>query len=558
MNALSVNTSGYQSPHLPAAISSQGSLAEINVAGIHERLKYRFDTMRSIRALHTITHEHKSAIRFFSAQGSAISSIISSVSSTIFNDPETAIKVLDAECWANLMADAVLTDAMSSKQKAEWDKLISDRNVPEFTEDHVFATVQNFINSQGMYFASRVDQVFHGLSPDHVTNSPSAFGKRLIIKKVLSDPLTVSSDKSRLVDDLRVVMAIVLGRAPVKTSRAMSYDIINNLRRNNTFGEWVTLDGGALRVKLFKVGTLHAELHPDAIYKLNDVLSMLYPHAIPECFRRAPKKASVDFPQPISNTLPIEVLADLNELKRINVRCDIDLRREYEGYEIIYSFARVDLRNEAETESVLYALGGQKINITCWTFDYDITEHVIPTLLRTGVMPNKQSFQYYPSKGDVGAMAANTLRSHIDDTCTILEPSIGQAHLADHFGDTARFVGVELSPVNLAVTKTKGYKCELGDFLSWANTCDRLFSAILMNPPFKDRQALAHTIRAAQLLDKDGVLVAIVPAGAQSEAISETISNNFKGYRISKTDTQHNAFDDASVSVDIITIARDY
>jgi hypothetical protein len=554
MHALALPTDGYQSPHLP---KPEVGIKQFALSSLQERLDQREAQVESIHSLHAMSVEHKRVIRYFAQPKSpALGQLVIAGATTLFDNPAAATKALDAECWSSLMNDAVLIDAMSSKQKKEWDDLVDGHATPEFTAEHVIPTVRHVVDSQGMYFASRVDQVFHGLSPDHITNSPSAFGKRLIIKKLMSKDYTVSSEKSRLVDDLRVSLAITLGRAPLRTSRAMSYTIIDTMRQQGCFGKWISLDGGALRIKLFKVGTLHAELHPDAIYKLNDVLSMLYPHAIPERFRRAPKKASPTFPKPIEDTLPLSVLADLSELRSIRVRAELELRRRYQDHEVIYSFARVELREESQTSALLLALGGTRIDASCWSFDYDVTRSAIPELLRTGVMPNKKSFQYYPSTGSIGEQAATLLRDSMDDDGDILEPSIGQGHLATHFNDNARFVGIEMSSVNVVIARAKGFNVQEHDFLTWAATTPLRFSGVLMNPPFKNVQAAAHVLKAADLLKSSGVLVAIVPAGTQSDLIKTAILTEFPEHTYTQGGVIDNAFDDAAVSVRIIKIER--
>ncbi len=61
-------------------------------------------------------------------------------------------------------------------------------------------------------------------------------------------------------------------------------------------GEWVTLDGGAMRLRVYGNGNAHLEVHPEMAWRLNAVLASIYPTAIAEPNRRRPRtKAPKDF-----------------------------------------------------------------------------------------------------------------------------------------------------------------------------------------------------------------------------------------------------------------------
>jgi hypothetical protein len=45
-------------------------------------------------------------------------------------------------------------------------------------------------------------------------------------------------------------------------------------------GQWMNVDGNLMRVKIFKNGNAHFEIHPDVAWKLNEVLAHSMP-AIP-------------------------------------------------------------------------------------------------------------------------------------------------------------------------------------------------------------------------------------------------------------------------------------
>ncbi|CAI6214429.1 hypothetical protein DJICPGNB_26030 [Escherichia coli] len=51
----------------------------------------------------------------------------------------------------------------------------------------------------------------------------------------------------------------------------------------------MNVDGNLMRVKMFKNGNVHFEIHPDVAWKLNEVLAYSMPAAIPAPCRTAPK-----------------------------------------------------------------------------------------------------------------------------------------------------------------------------------------------------------------------------------------------------------------------------
>lgn len=94
----------------------------------------------------------------------------------------------------------------------------------------------------------------------------------------------------------------------------------------------------------------------------------------------------------------------------------------------------------------------------------------------------------------------------------VLEPSAGNGHLAD----AARAHGAEVDAVEVSdalrtILDAKGHRLAGRDFNTF--TAEQPYDAILMNPPFSDRQDAAHIQRAWELLKPGGTLVAIAGEG---------------------------------------------
>lgn len=87
--------------------------------------------------------------------------------------------------------------------------------------------------------------------------------------------------------------------------------------------------------------------------------------------------------------------------------------------------------------------------------------------------------------------------------------------------------------------EAKGHNVVLADFLAWAESCGQRFDRIVMNPPFSEGRAEAHTLAAARLLAPGGRLTAILPSGMRGKDIpglvcqwSQPMSNQFPGVSI--------------------------
>jgi 16S rRNA G966 N2-methylase RsmD len=540
MTALAKN-SDYVSPYAPKPDEKN-----LVTDSLSEMFKAREEASLHIDSLSDIASNYTNVMFYFSE----------TIPSNIFCDADSARKKMDARYWERLLENKTsILSTLPAQRKAEWDSLIDKKNTPPFTREHVIPTLRALEMEMPLFFAERVDSVFHALSPNHVTNSPAAFGNRLILNKA-HDTGSATIEKSRVLDDLRTVIATINGRCSTSVRDALSHTILNNLLKHQLYGKWITIDGGAVRIKIFKVGTMHIEIHPEVSYKLNDVLSMSYPLAIPARFRHSPSQNSKkQLPPPIKETLSFSLLSDLSSMKRFDTRHCLDLRRAYPDHDTIFSVGTTKLSHPEKVESILLSLGGKIIHKNTWEFSYNVCK-VIDTIVLTGTFPDKRSHQYYPSKGEIGQRAANKLRENLvsPETANLLEPSAGQGHLCEAFGE-ASWTLLDISEVNTSVLSekfTSADSIETVDFLKWETK--KSFDGILMNPPYANEQAFLHVKHAAQFLSDNGTLVAIMPVGNQ---VYNTVSwASSLGFEVSGDEPVEGAFEDASVSVQIIKITK--
>ena len=214
-----------------------------------------------------------------------------------------AVAALNATYWSKALALTDVLDVMPQNRRNDWHKQITEMETPEFTEDTVRTTLYGLLSARQQFLAERVDGLFRNLSGAHVTNTPQGFGKRMILAYILDANEMTCYSRVGYIDDLRCVIAKFMGRDEPKHRAGVA--LITMLKKH--WGQWVTVDGGALRIRLYHRGTAHLEVHPDMAWRLNRILAYLHPLAIPWEFRTKPKKSLKTVPLML-RPLPFAVL----------------------------------------------------------------------------------------------------------------------------------------------------------------------------------------------------------------------------------------------------------
>lgn len=456
---------------------------------------------------------------------------------------EGAVAALNATYWQRALALTDVYQSMPQARRTEWDTMIRDQKTPDFERETVAHTMQDLLASRSRFFAERVDGIFRNLSGEHVTNSPMAFGKRMIIAHLVDRFGSTNSDRVGYINDLRAVIAKFMGRDEPRWNS--SNRIVERARRERR-GEWVSLDGGALRLRAYKCGTAHLEVHQDLAWRLNAVLSHLYPDAIPASARTRPAHKPRDVAL-LQRPLPfavIEVLADLKPAHR---------KLQADGWRDRYApipktlhlpHYRLDKGVLEEVKRVLISLGGvADANSADWHFDYEPSE-ILAEIVCSGCVPDQKAHQFYPTPSTIAERVREL--AGIQPGWRVLEPSAGRGDLVE--GLPLEVVQcVEVSDLHAAILRAKGYAVDCADFLAWSERHRQTFEAVLMNPPFSEGRWQAHLTAAANCVKPGGRLVAVVPASARGKPILP------ESWAWSWTETIGNEFDGTSVSVVILS-----
>lgn len=389
--------------------------------------------------------------------------------------------------------------------------------LPDFEEGTVRSTISALLLARSQFLAERVDGIFRALSGERIG----------------------------YLHDLRVVIAKFMGREEPK-HRGTTDAAVTHARHRR--GEWTYLDGGALKLRVYKVGTAHLEVHPDMAWRLNQILAHLHPMAIPAQFRQRPKRKPKDvallrmpLPFPV-----LELLAGMREGLQKSSRPHHDWERAPRTRQ--FEHGEHDKHVLAEATRVIELIGGvpeTKGHYTIWRFDYEPAD-VLHEIITSGCLPDTASHQFYPTPERIAEAAA--VAADIQGGHRVLEPSAGHGDLAAWLPKEQTRC-VEISELRCSVLKARGFAVECADFLKWAEHRPAGFDRIVMNPPFSEGRWKAHTEAAAGLVVPGGRLVAILPATARQ-------SFTLPGFACSWSQVYADEFAGTSVSVVILTADR--
>jgi hypothetical protein len=494
-----------------------------SVASLLVEYKAERTRVERIAALFTDKGELGAVEHFLDAARDRHSGYTSSVAGLFELGP--AVGVLNAHYWSRVLDTTDVYAAMPQPRRDAWNESIRKRETPDFEDATVVATLQRLLADRKSFFAEKVDGIFRALSGEHVTNSPLGFGKRMILQSVYDG--LCSHSRCGTISDLREVVAKFMGREVpnwLGTSEVVKY------AREYCCGEWVQMDGGAIRIRVYQNGNGHLEVHPEMAWRLNCVLASIYPHAIASEHRARPRKLPKDWPL-FGRPLPFAVLG-LLQGGNVDAPCSLDEARRrlrevarYDDLKITpervasrahegrwrFTFSHSTDKGPARDEAcrVLESLGATRTRAGSDVYDFTYDPRaVLREVAASGCLPDQQAHQYYPTPPDLAARVVEL--AEVGPDHRVLEPSAGQGALADLLR-VGHALCVEVSELHAAILRAKGHRVVCADFLRWAGG---LFDRVPMNPPFSEGRWQAHLERAAGMVAPGGRLVAVLPASA--------------------------------------------
>lgn len=180
-----------------------------------------------------------------------------------------AIKAVDASLWDHLLSESGLWTFFDSKARDEWRKQIDERATPPLTPDNIRATFEQLYAQRGSFFERGIVELFRTLSWSYKTNAPVAFGRRIVMRCIVSrDGHPSSYSRSDKLDDLDRAFHVLDGK-PEPDHRS---SIQSRLWKRDP--RHAPVETPYLRLQTFLNGNGHVEfLRPDLVEQLNLVLA---------------------------------------------------------------------------------------------------------------------------------------------------------------------------------------------------------------------------------------------------------------------------------------------
>lgn len=451
-----------------------------------------------------------------------------------------ALASLDAAYWSKALSLTDVLDWMPQKRRADWFASIKELTTPEFTRESARSTLHQLMIDREKFFSEMIVDVFSNLSRTHVTNSPWGFGKRFILNGAVTSYGSPDCCVAGRITDLRKVIAKFMGRDEPKWNASNS--VLQYCYENR--GQWISVDGGSLRIRVYLKGTAHIEIHPEMAVRLNRMIANVHPHAIASEARRKPRNVSKEF-HVLNTPISFSVIEDLLEARPYRTYkdgCDFggkshqDLRNTLE-----FKYGDIDEGVREQSLKILEKIGGVRVqdkHRTYCVFEYDPSE-TIREIAVSGCVPDEKSHQFYPTEKPLAEMAFQMADEGSTEDMEWAEPSAGTGGLADLM-PKERTVCVEQSKIHCSVLRAKGFpKVIEGDFLKISESMVGTVDRVLMNPPFSGNRAQLHLEAAASLIRGNGVLVSILPASMKGKQVlkdsewelewSEVFKDQFKG-----------------------------
>lgn len=424
-----------------------------------------------------------------------------------------AINARQEAFWFRLFDLLSFTTILPSELWTKWsDSFTAWRErggvaIPTFNRQTVYNCLSLVESHRANFFSMRVDAVWKALSGWHVTNWGSAFHNRFIIDWMFNEHGTTTSKDRAFYDLVNLCSTIMSG------AEDPFFNAYGELRhaRLECLGEWVELLDGALRIRAYKRGTLHCEIHPEIANRLNVALAYMHPNALPDeaTLKRPRKKSGFGSADLVQMKLPRQVRSYLSGC--VQVQRDDGLWQLKPTRHLI-SVQRLSSAIKGMIDEVLAQVGGVREG-DYHLFDYPPMD-VVSQVVKSGEVPEKVSHQYYCTPSDLAQEFIDWVG--VDETATFYETSAGTGGIAKHM--PLQTSCVEVDRLRCMALEKLGFEVKQADFLTLApSDLNGQADGVLMNPPFSGLAWKDHFEHAVQFVRGGGVIAAILPEGAPAK-----------------------------------------
>ncbi|WAL83708.1 DUF4942 domain-containing protein [Pandoraea sp. XJJ-1] len=185
------------------------------------------------------------------------------------------VRLIDAHGWNHLLSESGMRTFMDAKAREQWNRQIAEGDVPELTAANIEATFAQLYGARGDMLERGVLQCFRRLSWDYKSNSPFSFGKRIIVRYLLSQGCS-NYHATNERDDLARVFSVLDGKPEPDHRHGISSLILHAQRLRETEAE-----NAYFQLRWFKNGNCHLTfLRADLVDQVNKILAKHYPNAL--------------------------------------------------------------------------------------------------------------------------------------------------------------------------------------------------------------------------------------------------------------------------------------
>lgn len=185
---------------------------------------------------------------------------------------DAILKRIKRDAWSVIVERMEFRRMLSVKRRDELDQQLEKGELPELTEENIFAMLETSVANADTYLEEAIKEVFDYLRPrrsPYKTNTEFEIGKRVIlayaVERTCGGKFRVYYRRNDFITALDNVFSLLDGKGPVKTYHGPLTDAISETTDGKGETEY-------FRFKCFMNGNLHLEFKRlDLLAKLNAV-----------------------------------------------------------------------------------------------------------------------------------------------------------------------------------------------------------------------------------------------------------------------------------------------
>lgn len=200
----------------------------------------------------------------------------------LMEKPEKAIPVItrniDRSIWRDLMLKSGMMALMDAQARDHWYKNLEEGDLPAISEANILSTFEQLHLNKMDVFERGVINVFKGLSWDYKTNSPSSFGKKIIVNNLVTRnrwgfSLNWGSRRDQLAN-LERMLFLLDGKSIPDNRGDVTSRLMDHIRDNPSKDAY---EDDFFSIRYFQKGTAHITFKRyDLTEKINDIVARHY------------------------------------------------------------------------------------------------------------------------------------------------------------------------------------------------------------------------------------------------------------------------------------------